>query len=307
MRKAFVETLCELAGKDERILLLTGDLGFNCIEPFVRDFPGRYFNTGVAEQNMLGLAVGLAEAGFIPFVYSIANFASMRPYEFIRNGAVLHRMPVRVVGTGGGFDYGTAGPTHYGLEDIGILRIQKDLTVVVPSDNGQVKTALRETWDVPGPVYYRISKESFEALEGLDARFHLGRACKLKNGRDCVLVVMGVMAREADAAARILAEKGVDAGLAVVSSFNPSPEEDLADILRASPLAVTVEDHYAVGGLHSFACETAARRGISCRIFPCAVKNSHGGAVGSRAFMNDLHGLSAEKIARTVIAQLRRP
>ncbi|HEY4939313.1 MAG TPA: 1-deoxy-D-xylulose-5-phosphate synthase, partial [Actinomycetota bacterium] len=124
MRRAFVQELAEIAERDARILLITGDLGFSVVEPFADRHPDRFFNAGVAEQNMVGLATGLAESGFIPFVYSIATFAALRPYEFVRNGPVLHNLPVRIVGTGGAFDYGTAGPTHHALEDVGIMRMQ---------------------------------------------------------------------------------------------------------------------------------------------------------------------------------------
>src|SRR5262245_66613485 len=133
MRRAFVQTLTEIADRDSRILLLTGDLGYMALEPFAEKFPSRFFNVGVAEQNMIGLATGLAEAGFLPFVYSIVTFAALRPYEFIRNGPVLHRLPVRVVGVGGGFEYGTAGPTHHGIEDVGVMRLQPGLPVVAPA------------------------------------------------------------------------------------------------------------------------------------------------------------------------------
>src|SRR5262245_38381869 len=100
------------------------------LEPFAERFPARFINVGVAEQNMVGLATGLAEAGYLPFVYSIAPFAALRPYEFIRNGPVLHRLPVRIVGVGGGFDYGVAGPSHHGLEDVGVMRVQPGLTLI---------------------------------------------------------------------------------------------------------------------------------------------------------------------------------
>ena len=119
MRSEFVQALVEVGEADSRVLLLTGDLGYNALEPFADRFPDRFFNVGVAEQNMVGVATGLAEAGYVPFAYSIATFASMRAYEFIRNGPVLHELPVRIVGMGGGFDYGPNGPTHYALEDIG--------------------------------------------------------------------------------------------------------------------------------------------------------------------------------------------
>src|SRR5205807_8481796 len=152
MRRAFTNMLVELAEHDPRIMLLTGDLGYLALEPFSERFPDRFFNVGVAEQNMVGLATGLAEAGFIPFVYSIVTFASLRPYEFIRNGPILHRLPVRIVGVGGGFEYGSAGTTHHALEDLGVMRTQPGLTVIAPADSQQTRTAMRRTWDLPGPI-----------------------------------------------------------------------------------------------------------------------------------------------------------
>ena len=125
MRKAFVQSLIQLAGADERVILLTGDLGYLVIEEFVEKFPKQFFNMGVAEQNMLGVATGLAEAGFIPFVYSIAPFAALRPFEFIRNGPVYHQLPVRIVGVGQGVEYGFNGNSHFGVEDVGVLRTQQ--------------------------------------------------------------------------------------------------------------------------------------------------------------------------------------
>src|SRR6266566_4068220 len=124
MRGTFAKTLAELADEDPRILLLTADLGYMALEPFSERFPDRFLNVGVAEQNMVGLATGLAEAGFLPFVYSIVTFATLRPYEFIRNGPVMQQLPVRIVGVGGGLEYGNNGLSHYGLEDVALMRVQ---------------------------------------------------------------------------------------------------------------------------------------------------------------------------------------
>jgi len=124
MRNDFLDELVKLAALDERVMLLTGDLGFMVLEDFQKHHPDRFVNCGVAEQNMVGIATGLAEAGFVPFVYSIATFATLRPYEFIRNGPALHNLPVRVVGVGGGFDYGHNGITHLALEDYAVMRTQ---------------------------------------------------------------------------------------------------------------------------------------------------------------------------------------
>src|SRR5438477_11396238 len=137
MRNAFVEALCDLAAADPRVMLLTADLGWSVLEPFAKRFPDRFLNVGVAEQNMLGVATGLAREGHVPFAYSIATFASMRCYEQFRNGPVLHRLPVRVVGIGGGFSYGHAGPTHHAVEDLTIARTQPGLTVIAPADAAQ--------------------------------------------------------------------------------------------------------------------------------------------------------------------------
>src|SRR3974390_2091985 len=133
MRVTFVQTLADLACSDPRIVLLTGDVGFMVLESFVARDPDGFFNVGVAEQNMIGLATGLAEAGLMPFVYSIVPFAVLRPYEFIRNGPVQHRLPVRIVGVGGGLEYGINGLSHYGLEDIAVTRVQPGLTVIAPA------------------------------------------------------------------------------------------------------------------------------------------------------------------------------
>ena len=137
MRGAFVKTLTELAYDHPEIVLLTGDLGFMALEPFANAFPDRYYNVGVAEQNMVGIATGLAEAGFIPFVYSIVTFATLRPYEFIRNGPILHHLRVRIVGIGGGFEYGASGFSHHGLEDVGVMRVQPAISIIAPADAQQ--------------------------------------------------------------------------------------------------------------------------------------------------------------------------
>src|SRR6202046_3521709 len=143
VRKAFIDTMCSWAELEERILLRTGDLGYMAMEPFQERFSARFFNTGIAEQNMIGVATGLAEAGVIPFAYSIATFAALRPFEFVRNGPVLHRLPVRVVGMGMGFEYGPQGPTHHAVEDVGVMRTLPGLTGVIPADHAQAAAALR--------------------------------------------------------------------------------------------------------------------------------------------------------------------
>ncbi|MGH9319958.1 MAG: transketolase family protein [Vicinamibacteria bacterium] len=296
MRAAFASTLSEIAERDERILLLTGDLGYKALEPFSDRFPRRFFNVGVAEQNMVGLATGLAESGFLPFVYSIATFATLRAYEFIRNGPVAHRLPVRIVGVGGGFDYGSAGPTHHALEDVGALRLQPGLTVLAPADPEQTRTMLRDTWDRPGPFYYRLGKDDRALVPDLGGRFELGRAEVLRRGKDLLLLVTGSLTGETLAASDALRDSGIAATLAVVSTLNPAPVEDLLRHLEGFPAAVTIEGHYAAGGLGSIVAEVIAEGGLPCRLIRLGVREGPDGMSGSLPYLLQRHGLSRDAI-----------
>lgn len=304
MRAAFVQTLIELADADSRILLLTGDLGYSVLEPFAARFPNRFFNVGVAEQNMVGVATGLAEGGFIPFVYSIVTFAALRPYEFIRNGPVLHQLPVRIVGVGGGFEYGHAGPTHYGLEDIAIMRAQPGITCIAPADHEQARSAFLATWALPGPVYYRIGKDDRTTVPGLAGRFALGRAQRIGQGGDVVLIAMGAVAAEAAAAAEDLARQGVSCSLMVVASVTPAPVEDLVAELSRVPLAITVEAHSVNGGIGSLVAETIADHGLPCRLVRCGVRGVLRGPFGGQDYMQRAHGLSRAALVETALQAL---
>lgn len=306
MRKAFVETLTGLAARDPRILLLTADLGYLALEPFADRYPGRCFNVGVAEQNMVGLATGLAEAGFIPFVYSITPFAVLRPYEFIRNGPIQHRLPVRIVGVGGGLEYGTNGLSHYGLEDVAVMRAQPGIAVIAPADAGQTRNAVAATWDLPGPVYYRLGKDDKAVVPGLDGRFELGKLQRLREGSDLLMIAMGSVATEAAAAAQALAARGISCGLVIVASVSPAPADELAELLARHPVALTVEAHYRVGGVGSLVAEVIAERGVRCHLVRCGVDSLPNGIIGSQHYLHHLHGLSAEKLVETAARALSR-
>ncbi len=303
LRSAFASALLELAARDERVVLLTGDLGFAVLEPFAQRFPDRFLNVGVAEQNMVGVATGLAEAGYTPYVYSIATFASMRGYEFVRNGAILHELPLRVVGVGGGMDYGHNGVTHYALEDVGIMRVQPGIAIVAPADPLQTRAALPIMQAHEGPVYLRLGKES-EPVPGLDGRFALGRAERIGHGRDVVLVALGGMAATAVAAVEQLDAHGIAASVLVVSSLNPSPTEDLVRALGDAHLAVSVEAHYVSGAVGSFVAETIAEHALGCRLVRAGLRATPVGDTGGRAYLYERHGLSAERLADSVLAAL---
>jgi len=304
MRHAFAKALYDIAESDERIVLMTADLGFMVLEDFARAYPSRFFNVGVAEANMIGLATGLAASGYIPFVYSIATFASMRGYEQIRNGPILHNLPVRVVGVGGGFEYGHAGFTHHALEDLAIARVQPGLTVVAPADHLQASSAIKLTYDLPGPIYYRIGKREDYILPGLKGRFRLGRTEVVREGADILIVTLGSISAEVAQAADKLAEKSIGTTICVVSSLRPAPYDDLRDLLGRFSVAVTVEEHYTEGALGSLVCEITAETQANCRIIRCGVRALPGCVCGSEASLREANGLSAEGICKTALNAL---
>jgi transketolase len=306
MRRAFATTLLELARRDPRIVLLTGDLGYQVLEPFAAEFPERFFNVGVAEQNMIGLATGLAEGGLIPFVYSIVTFAVLRPLEFIRNGPILHHLPVRIVGVGGGFDYGMNGISHYGLEDVAVLRTQPGISIIAPADHLQARRALEVTWDLPGCAYYRLGRDETTVVEGLHGRFEPGRIAVVREGTDLALVAMGGIAPEVTAAAAALASRGVSCTVAIVASVSPAPADDLAALLGGFPMAITVEAHSVTGGLGSLVSEIVAERAVACRIVRCGVRVPVDGAVGTPEFLHARHGLSSDALVTQALVECGR-
>jgi transketolase len=304
MRKAFVQAIIDIASQDKRVVLLTGDLGFMVLEPFVKAFPSRFLNAGVAEQNMVGMATGLAESGYLPFVYSIVPFSVLRPFEFIRNGPIYHRLPVRVVGVGEGFDYGHNGFTHFALEDIALMRTQPGITTVVPADCQQALNAIRATYDLPGPVYYRLGKNDQLAMPELAGSFELGHLASVLDGKDILVLASGGIACEALEACKLLKTDGLNPAMAIVSAFNPSPEEELAALLSCYSLVCTVEEHYLNGGLGSWVAEVISERGLPSRLMRFGVNSTPSCRTGSQQYMFKQHGLDRASIAARVRKEL---
>jgi transketolase len=296
MRKAFAETLHRLAAADPRVVLLTGDLGRGVLDEFARSFPARFVNAGVAEQNMVGVATGMAAAGLLPFVYSIVPFATLRPYEFIRNGPVLHRLPVRIVGVGAGFEYGHLGPTHHGLEDIGALRMLPGLTIVVPADHEQARRAIADTWELPGPVYYRLGNNDTATVDGLHGRFEAGGAVVVREGADLLLVATGPVATATVEAADALAGEGIRCTVAVVSVLGAGPPAGLVPLLERHRHVLTVEPHYVVGGLGSLVAECSADLGLGIRLVRLGARTDGDPVLADRAHLHRHHGLDRDGV-----------
>jgi transketolase len=303
MRKAFVETLVELAQQDERIMLLTADLGFMVLEPFRNRFPDRFINVGVMEQNMMGLATGLAMNGFIPFAYSIATFATLRSYEFIRNGPLAHNLPVRIVGIGSGVDYAHDGLTHHAYEDIGILRTFPTINIVAPADSHQAKTALEKTWNMEGPIYYRLSKNDV-IVPGLNGQFTPGSLDLIRQGKDCLLLSTGTISVDVMEAAQKLAGQGIEASVAVLSSIHSLSPNELRFLLSGYRHVFTYETHSYTGGIGSLVAETIADYNLGCKLNRNGLTYWPGETLGSQKFLHQRNKIDTESILETVKRQL---
>src|ERR1035441_5268411 len=298
MRKQFVSTLIEIADADDRVVLLTADLGFMVLEPFAQRHPNRFFNVGVAEANMISLAAGMAREGFIPYCYSIATFASMRGYEQFRNGAVLHNLPVRIVGIGGGFAYGSAGLTHHRLEDIALMRLQPNVGIVAPADDAQVERALRDHYARPQPMYLRLAKETATHPE-LNGRFRWGRLEVIGEG-DVVIVAIGSMTGVALEVRRRLQADGINVAVAVVASIAPAPTDDLVVLLASKSACIAVEESRPVGGVGSLVAETIADHGLGTRLIRRGISDPPGESSGSEEFLRQRNGLDVEGLVTLV-------
>jgi transketolase len=301
VRNAFIATLLELAADDPRIFLITGDLGFNVLEPFAERFPKQFLNAGVAEQNMTGVAAGLALSGRIAFTYSIANFPTLRCLEQIRNDVCIHGANVKIVSVGGGLAYGNLGATHHGTEDLAILRALPNMTVVAPGDPVETDLATRAIVAHPGPCYLRLGKAGEPVVHARPPDFRLGRAITVRDGRDVTLVSTGGTLAMTVAAADVLAARGVATRVLSMPTVAPLDVDALDAAAADTGRVVTVEEH-GVGGLASAVAEVLLASGRpvvfrSLRLAREVIKT-----VGSQDYLRAAQGLTADNIVRTVEA-----
>ncbi len=300
MRNNFIKKLIELAKQDNRIVLLTADLGFSVVEEFGKAFPDRFYNVGVSEQNMIGLATGLAKDGFIPFVYSIAPFVILRPYEFAKNGPVFHNLQVRFVGIGCGFEYGNLGSTHHLLEDVALVRVQPNFVYIAPANDDQTPEALEKTYQNSGPIFYRIGKGSVNILKN-HKNFDPNKLQVIESGSNLLLLSLGTICSEVEIAVNNLKEQGIKITFAVIPSFEKSVLSEIKNLLETHDFAVTVEAHYLSGGIGSMVAEIIAENGLKCRLKRMAVNHLSDGVYGDEKFMYTKNNLDAKSIEKNII------
>lgn len=249
MRNAFAKEITRLAREDSRVVLLSGDIGNRLFDEFKAACPDRFYNCGIAEANMIGLAAGLALAGFRPVCYTIAPFVTYRCLEQIRIDLCYHHLPVVLVGTGGGLSYASLGATHHSCEELGMLRLLPGLNVLAAADSAEAAACLRATLNATGPSYLRIGKKGEPRVHAATPAYQLGEALPLRAGHDVTLLASGTILPVALAAANLLEAQGISAGVASVPSIKPLDTAFLARVCAECAVVATVEEHSVLGGL----------------------------------------------------------
>jgi transketolase len=299
MRDQFMKALMELAKEDSNLMLLTGDLGYGVFEDFENTFGKRqYLNVGVAEQNLTGVAAGLALEGKRVFTYSIGNFPTMRCLEQIRNDLAYHDLNVTVVGSGGGFSYGALGMSHHATEDLSIMRSLPGVEVIAPCSGTEMYHATRAIVERSGVGYLRIDKTTVIGDEEID--FNFSKVRVLRQGQDVVIFAIGGIVSEALKAADILQFKNISARVVSVHTLKPLNQESILNHMKEVPNIITLEENTIYGGLGSALAEICVANNVAINSFnSIGLKDVYSSVVGSQQYLRAYYGMDAETIVKT--------
>jgi transketolase len=298
MRDRFIQTLCELAEADPRIMLITGDLGFAVLDDYRKRFPKQFINAGVAEQNMTLVATGMALEGHIVFTYSIGNFPTLRALEMIRNDAAYHGANVKVVSVGGGFSYGALGISHHATEDIAIMRALPDVSCFSPTSLWEVEEATKVIVETPGTCFLRLDKDAGPDGPPEDP-FVLGRPRILRQGRDVAFIVTGGILSDVVRAADELGAAGITSSIYSVHSLKPLEAGRFVEAAARHRAIVTVEEHTIHGGLGGLVLETLVdQRVVLPKVLRIGLNGSFSSIVGSQGYLRKAYGMDAASVAQ---------
>lgn len=265
MRAEFFDKIFGIAETDERLVLMTADLGFGVVEKFADRFPERFINIGVAEQAMVASATGLAEAGMIPYCYSIATFTSLRALEFTRNGPIAHGLPVKVVGVGAGMDYGFDGLTHFAIDDVSALRPYPGFLIWAPADAEEVTEDLEEIHNDPRPAYIRLLRRG---VKSTNRRLHTNPIAE----SNVVILSLGDAHQLGSKIATDIQSNGITVDQISVTRIDDQTLNQLKNLLEKVDICVTVESHLITGGLGSLVCEAVATSGLGIKVIRVGVE-----------------------------------
>ena len=299
MRDHFIKELSSLINEFPNIILITGDLGFGVLDDFRQNYPDNFINAGVAEQNMTGIATGLALEGKIVFTYSIANFPTLRCLEQIRNDVCYHNLNVNIVSVGGGFSYGPLGISHHATEDLAILRSLPDITVVSPSGLWEATQATKALIKHPGAGFLRLDKSHGDDEPNFikNEKYELGKARVIKNGTDCSIIVTGGILEEVLEAEALLRSKGISTKIISMHTLKPLDKNTIISTCKETNAIITVEEHTIYGGLGSAVAEVLLDNNvIPDKFLRIGLEAGFSSIVGSQKYLRKCYNLDANSI-----------
>ena len=302
MRKSCLNSVYELACKDPRIVFIGSDLGPGVMAEFKSRYPERFFMEGVMEQNVIGMAAGLAMEGFIPYVNTIATFLTRRCLEQVAIDLCLHNLRVRLIGNGGGLVYAPLGPTHLATEDIALMRALPNMAVVAPADAPEMVRFMAQSADWPGPLYIRLGKGGEPVVSRETTPFAIGKGITLREGTDVVILATGVMVHRALTVAQGLAASDIKAGVINLHTLKPLDETLILETARRSGFLVSLEEHTRIGGLGSAIAELLMDQPIypQPRLLRLALPDVFTTQYGSQESLLQSLGLQPEAIEKAV-------
>ena len=286
---------------------MTGDLGFGVLNQYRERFPDQFYNVGVAEQNMAGVAAGLAMTGHIVFTYSIANFPILRCLEQVRNDICYHEADVKIVSVGGGMAYGALGPSHHATEDLAICRALPGLAVIAPADPVEVEELVPQIVSRPGPVYLRLGRAGEPRIHARDAHIEFGRPTLVREGEDVLLLSTGGILAEVVRSADELLNEGISAAVTSVHTLAPFDSAGLCETAARFPLVVACEEHTIVGGLGGAVAEVLMEAGIETVFRRFGLRNTFPEGVGSHEYLRQANGVDADSLSHLVRSLLIEP
>ena len=298
-RDAFGKVLAEIGRLNPRVVALTADLGSSVrVAEFARHFPDRAFDFGIAEQDMMGAAAGLALSGKIPFVTTYAVFASLRAAEQARTDVAYGNLPIRICASHSGLSIGPGGPTHQSIEDLAIYRAMPNMTVVVPADGVEAAAATRAVVDLPGPAYLRLSRAKEPTVYRTEDQFALGIANTVHEGGDLAIIACGACVGHAVQAAQDLSKRGIDARVIDMHTIKPLDERAVVRAAQDTGAVLTVEEHTVIGGLGSAVAEVLAENAQGVRFRRLGLQDRFPTTAPYEELLA-LYGLDAQGIARS--------
>ena len=296
--------MTRLAAIDKRVVVLSGDIGNKLFDKLKAVDESRFYNCGIAEANMMGVAAGMAMSGLRPFVYTITPFTTTRCFEQIRVDVCYHNAPVVIVGTGSGLSYSELGPTHHSLEDIAILRTLPGMRVVAPCDASELRQVLHAVLKDDSPTYIRIGKKGEADIHKSPPDLRLGKVIVVRPGTDVALLCAGNMMAETLKAADVLAAEGVSAEVVSFHTVKPLDSDYLRQAMERFKLLVTVEEHSRIGGLGSAVAEWRMSQPKDVAQMSFGTDDVFMHEVGTQAYARNKYGLTAENIAARTLAAI---